>query len=155
MVISGLVVCEILNKPQTGWPFRMGALLAASGALGPFFWSKAYFWLAVPTSIVGLMLLPIAYVTFFLMMNRRSLLGAAMPVGGRRIAWNILMGTSVTVVTAASTYMIWKLTGAIGMGVLAAFFTAVAAAELLRAVRPVAREASGGLAPSRGFERPP
>lgn len=132
MVISGLVVCEMLNKPHTGWPFRLGAMLAASGALGPFFGSKAYFWIAVPTSIVGLMLLPIAYATFFLMMNRRSLLGAEMPNGRRRVLWNSFMGLSLAVVTPASIYMIWKQTGMAGIAVLLAFLGAVLAAEVIR-----------------------
>jgi hypothetical protein len=136
MLISGFVVCEMLNRPHTGWPFRLGSLLAGVGVLGPFFWSQAYFWLAVPTSIVGLALLPIAYVTFFLMMNRRSLLGASMPVGRRRIVWNTLMGISLVVVVSASVYMIWTQAGLTGMLALAGFLAAVAVAEVIRLLRP-------------------
>jgi Mn2+/Fe2+ NRAMP family transporter len=136
MVVSGLVVCEVLNRPHTGWPFRMGAMLAGVGILGPFFWSQAYFWLAVPTSIIGLMLLPIAYVTFFLMMNRRSLLGASMPVGRRRVVWNTLMGIALVVVITASLNMIWRTAGVGGMLALAGFLGAVGVAEVFRLTRP-------------------
>jgi Mn2+/Fe2+ NRAMP family transporter len=132
MLISGMVVCEALNRPHTGWTFRLGALLAAVGALGPFFWSRAAFWLAIPTSVLGLMLLPIAYVTFFLMMNRRSLLGSSMPTGGRRIAWNSLMGLALVVVLSASLYMLWRETGVWGFGILGTFLLAVGAAEVVR-----------------------
>ena len=38
-----------------------------------------------------LVVLPIAYFTFFFLMNRPALLGPNMPRGGRRFAWNVLM----------------------------------------------------------------
>src|SRR5690606_7575370 len=75
MLISGFVVCELRGVPPTGRAYRLGTLAAAVGALGPFVWSEAAFYLAVPTSVFGMALLPIAYWTFFLMMNSRRLLG--------------------------------------------------------------------------------
>lgn len=107
MLISGFVICEMFNLPQTGWPYRLAMLSAATGALGPFVWSKAAFWLAVPTSIFGLALAPIAYVTFFLLMNQKKLLGDAMPSGGKRLLWNVLMGIAVVIAVLASAYAIW------------------------------------------------
>ncbi|HWV58033.1 MAG TPA: divalent metal cation transporter [Longimicrobiales bacterium] len=132
MAVSGMVVCEAFGKPYGGWTFRLGALMAASGALGPFIWSRASFWLAIPTSIIGLMLLPIAYVTFFLMMNRRSLLGDAMPTGRRRVIWNTLMVIALVIVLSASFYMINQQTGLWGLGALALFLAAVGIAEVVR-----------------------
>ncbi|MCP4710780.1 MAG: divalent metal cation transporter, partial [Planctomycetes bacterium] len=67
MLINGFVVCEIFNLPMQGWPYRIGCLMPGIGILGPFFWTKAAFWLAVPTSVFGMVLLPIAYFTFFLL----------------------------------------------------------------------------------------
>ena len=65
MLISGFVICEMLGLPPTGWPFRAGTMVAGViGALGPFFWSGAAFYLAVPTSVFGFVLLPFAYITF-------------------------------------------------------------------------------------------
>jgi hypothetical protein len=62
------------------------------GVLGPFFWTgDAKVWLAVPTSVFAMVLLPIAYVVFALMMNNKTILGGDMPTGGRRILWNVLM----------------------------------------------------------------
>jgi Mn2+/Fe2+ NRAMP family transporter len=147
MLICGLVVCEVLGRPQNGWTFRLGSLLGASGALGPFFWSKASFWLAVPTSVIALMLLPIAYVTFLVMMNRRRLLGASMPAGWQRVGWNTLMGTAVTVVSAASLFMIVKQTGAWGVSLLALLLVGVGVAELR--ARDRARPEEPALAPVR------
>ena len=93
----------------------------------------------------GLMLLPIAYATFVLMMNRRSLLGDDMPIGWRRAAWNGLMLSSLAVVVATSLYMIRKQTGAIGFVVLVLFLAAVLGAEVYRWFRPTARAAAGNV----------
>ncbi len=107
MLISGFVLCEILGVPQGGVVHRAGTLVAGGvGALGPFFWSGAAFYLAVPTSVFGFVLLPFAYITFVLLMNQRSLLGDTMPSGGKRWLWNILMGGSATIATIGSLYMI-------------------------------------------------
>ena len=111
MLVSGFVVCEIFNVPTTGWPYRLGSLAAATGALGPFFWGKAAFWLAVPTSVFGLMLLPIAYLTFFLLLNQKSLLGDAMPRGGRRLLVNLVMGVATAIALFASGWAIWSKRG--------------------------------------------
>ncbi|MEZ6050581.1 MAG: divalent metal cation transporter [Planctomycetaceae bacterium] len=89
MLINGFVICEMLGLPSTGPVHRVGCYLA--GVSGPFIWSKAGFWLAVPTSMFGMCLLPIAYFAFLFMMNSKSLLGNAMPTGGKRLWWNILM----------------------------------------------------------------
>jgi hypothetical protein len=103
MLISGFVVCEMLGLPPKGWPHRLGCLAAVTGVLGPFVWSgEALFWLAVPTSVFGMMLLPIAYLSFFLLMNQKSLLGKEMPRGGKRFSWNLLMGIATAVATFAS-----------------------------------------------------
>lgn len=121
MLISGLIVCEFFGQPPKGRLFRVGCLAAATGVLGPFFWSKAAFWLAIPTSVFGITLLPIAYVTFFFLMNQKSLLGEDRPSGGRRLCWNTLMGISATAATGCSVYMIWKKAGQVGIGALAMF----------------------------------
>ncbi|MEM7393797.1 MAG: divalent metal cation transporter, partial [Verrucomicrobiota bacterium] len=110
MLISGFTFCEILNLPHTGWPHRIGCLVAGIGVIGPFIWSKAAFWLAVPTSLFGMCLLPIAYLTFFLMMNSKSLLGDALPQGGKRIQWNVLMGIALAASIIGAGYSIWSRT---------------------------------------------
>ncbi len=136
MLISGLCICEICGLPPTGWPFRLGTLAAATGVLGPFLWSKASFYLAIPTSVFGLTLLPIAYLTFFLLMNQKSLLGDQRPAGGKRIAWNVLMGIAASVATCASVYMVWVKAGWWGIGGVVAF---AAAAIVVHFVRPRAQ----------------
>ncbi len=129
MVISGMVLCEVFNKPKSKWLFRLGVLAPGLGVLGPFFWDQAYFWLAIPTSILTLLLLPIAYVTFLLMMNNKALMGRHMPKGKKRIAWNTLMIGAVALISSASLYMLWMRGGLWGLGVLLLFLAAVGIAE--------------------------
>lgn len=72
-------------------------MFPAVGALWPFIWgSKSGAYLAVVAATFGFTLLPMAYVTFAVMMNSRRLLGDDLPRGGRRIAWNLLMAAALT-----------------------------------------------------------
>ena len=106
MLVNGFVICEMLGLKSEGTPHRLGCFLAACvGAAGPFLWTgDAKLWLAVPTSMFGMVLLPIAYFTFYLMMNSKSLLGDNLPTGGKRIAWNVLMGIAA-VMAAIGSYV--------------------------------------------------
>jgi hypothetical protein len=133
MLISGFVICEIFDLPPTGWPHRLGTLCAATGALGPFFWNKAKFWLAVPTSVFCFILLPIAYWAFFFMMNQRKLLKDEMPTGGRRVAWNVLMGIAATVASIASVITVQDKAGAKGLAAVVVF---VGLAVVVHFMRP-------------------
>lgn len=115
MLASGLVICEMLNLPATGWTYRLATLTAAIGALGPFVWSKAAFWLAIPTSVFGFILLPLAYLTFLLLMNQRKVLGPEMPRGASRWTWNSLMTLATAVAGCGSLIMVWKKGGPWGL----------------------------------------
>ena len=48
--------------------------MVAVGALGPFFWKDAAPYLAVPTSVFAMVLLPIAYFAFLFLTNQESYL---------------------------------------------------------------------------------
>jgi len=120
MTINGHAICEILGKPHSGSTFLGGALLAGLGVLGPFFWQDAAFWLAVPTSILGFTLIPVAYLSFFLLMNNARVLGRERPQGATRIMWNGFMLLSLFVMGTAAMYVAWnKSWGAIPFGKIA------------------------------------
>jgi hypothetical protein len=110
MLINGFVVCEMLGVPSRGWPHRLGCYMAGlTGALGPFLWrGDAKFWLAVPTSVFGMMLLPIAYITFFCLLNSKSLLGENRPQGRKRLQWNVAMGVAVALACFGSGWSLWS-----------------------------------------------
>jgi hypothetical protein len=125
MLITGFALCEIFDVEPSGWRHRLGCHVAGIGVLGPFVWTgDAKFWLAVPTSVFGMVFIPIAYWTFFMMMNSERLLGADRPRGGRRILANTLMLVAAIVVTPASIYSAFRQGGWFGVAGLGAFVLA-------------------------------
>jgi len=139
MLINGFVVCEMLGLEQGGWPHRVGSLLPAVGVLGPFFWTQAAPWLAVPTSKFAMVLIPIAYFTFFLFMNQKKFLGDNMPTGGKRVVWNLLMVLSVSLATLGSLWSLWSWKQWTGIAVFAGFIVLALFVHLLRPAKPVVR----------------
>ena len=110
MLINGYVFREMMGDPDGAFPFILGVLIAGiSGASWMFLWDgQSKFWLAIFASVFGAMLLPIAYVTFFLMMNSKRIMGTERPTGGSRLIWNVLMAAAVLV---ASGWAITAITG--------------------------------------------
>ncbi|MGJ8725892.1 MAG: divalent metal cation transporter [Roseibacillus sp.] len=90
--------------------FFLGCTLSGlAGCCFPLLWtgeSKAA--LAVPTSVIGGSLIPIAYFTFFLMMNSKKILGEHRPEGKTRLIWNALMLFATSIATSGS---VWVLLG--------------------------------------------
>ena len=133
MTINGLCLCELLGKPPSGWFQRYGSLMVSVGALGPFFWTDAAPYLAIPTSVFAMVLLPIAYFAFFLLMNQKSFMGANMPIGGKRILWNVLMTLAAGAAAFGSVWSLWSKLQWTGIGLLAAF---IALCVVVHFVRP-------------------
>ena len=121
MTINGLCFCELLNKPARGWPQRIGSLMVVVGALGPFFWKDAAPYLAVPTSVFAMVLLPIAYFAFFLLMNQKTFMGNNMPRGGRRVLWNVLMALASGAAAFGSIWSLWSKLRWFGIGLFLGF----------------------------------
>ena len=115
MLISGFTFCEVLGLPHEGKYHRIGSLLPALGVLGPFVWSHAEFYLAIPTSNFGMALLPIAYLTFLFCMNSPRVLGEHMPRGRSRVIWNVLMGIAVLLSAVGAGWSVWNNTGWYGV----------------------------------------
>lgn len=109
MLINGYAFCELVGAPQGGKAHLVGCIVAGlAGASWPLLWDgPAKLWLAILTSSFGMMLLPIAYFTFLMMMNSKSLLGNEKPQGGKMLLWNILMIISVLGALAAAGAAIW------------------------------------------------
>ncbi|MFO1054666.1 MAG: divalent metal cation transporter [Planctomycetota bacterium] len=132
MLICGFVIAEMTGLPANSRKVRLWSLLGATGALGPFLWSGASPWLAVPTSMFGMTLLPIAYWTFLLLMNNRRVLGDAMPRGRERMVWNLLMLTATLLATFASAWSIWTQGGKVATGIAVCFVAAAIATGRVR-----------------------
>lgn len=135
MTINGLCLCELLNKPRGGWTQRIGSLMVVLGVLGPLFYTQAAFWLAIVASVCCMTLLPIAYFTFFFMMNQKSLLGDSRPRGGRRLLWNVLMGIACGLASFGSLWALWAKVRWVGIGAFGGFIVLVAVVHFVRKPR--------------------
>ncbi len=98
MLINGFALCEMVGEKSAGMLYKIGCILPGiTGAIGALYLWKGdtLFYLAVPTSRFGMVLLPIAYIAFFCLMNNKKLLGDALPQGRAKTVWNSLMGIAV------------------------------------------------------------
>jgi Mn2+/Fe2+ NRAMP family transporter len=121
MTINGLCFCELLGRPPRGWTQKFGTLMVSVGALGPFFWTEAAPYLAIPTSVFAMVLLPIAYFAFFLLMNQKTFMGNNMPTGGKRILWNVLMALASGAAAFGSVWSLWSKLRWLGIVLLITF----------------------------------
>ena len=125
MVINGFCVTEMTGRDGDRVVQRLGALLpGVVGGLGFLaLWGddQARFWLAVPTSNFGMVLLPIAYIAFFFMMNSPSLLGDAMPKGKLRIVVNAVMLAAIIAASVGAGLSVWANVGWIGVAFAVGF----------------------------------
>ena len=113
MLINGFAFGELFgNYNSVPWRVIGSALCVAVGVCWVILWdgeSKTY--LAIVAGTFAILLLPIAYFAFFLLMNSRSLLGVEKPTGVRMFIWNILMIFSLVIVSIfAYTSLAVKLT---------------------------------------------
>jgi len=97
MLINGYAFAEIAGTYNSTWVRSLGAV--AAGVMG-FCWfliwtGASRTWLIIVASTFAAILLPIAYISFFALMNSKTLLGDEKPTGGRMTVWNILMGIGV------------------------------------------------------------
>ncbi|MCH6256123.1 divalent metal cation transporter [Puniceicoccaceae bacterium K14] len=110
MLMNGLAFQELFGRPGNKNVHYLGcAVSGIAGFAGPFIWKGgAAAALAIPTSVIGGSLIPIAYFTFLLLMNSKKVLGEDRPKGTARLVWNVLMGLATGIATFGS---IWVLSG--------------------------------------------
>ena len=150
MLINGFTICEMFNLPMSGTAYRVGSFLPGiTGALGfLFLWgdSESRLALAIPTSVFGLCLLPLAYITFILLMNNRTVLGDNMLQGGKRTAMNIAMGVAFVAASIGAGFAIWSKTkfyfgsGWYGVGAVAMLVVAAIVIRPIPEAEPEAEE---------------
>jgi len=104
MLVSGFALCEVCGGRAGGTAFKIGACIPALGMFGPLVFGKMQMWLMVPISVFCFFFIPIAYITFFVLMNNRRFLGDDMPRGVKRLIWNTGMLIAIVVVTAGGAY---------------------------------------------------
>lgn len=140
MLINGFCLTEAFNLPLGGLGHRIGSIIPGiTGALGfLIIWSTqgvSFAWLAIPTSVFGMALLPIAYLTFLLMMNSKSLLGEHRPEGGARLAMNIGLLAALFAAGVGAGYAVWSKVQWYGVGAVIAFIALALLVHVIRKAR--------------------
>ncbi len=115
IMINGYAFNEMTNTKGYGKAYFIGCLIAGlSGASWFILWDgPAKTWLSILVSSFAIMFLPIAYVTFFMLMNSKKILGDDKPTGLSWVIWNVLMICAVIgAIAAAYVSIADKVTGA-------------------------------------------
>jgi manganese transport protein len=89
MVVCGFTVCEMFKLEYTVKRYRTFTLVPVIGLLGVV--TTTPLWLPVAASAIAFTMLPIAYLTFLIMNNRRSYIGDAVGRGWKRILFNTIL----------------------------------------------------------------
>ena len=96
MLVSGFIICEMLGWEPVGVRYRVATLAPAVGFLGTVLWTKLL-WIAVPTSAACGALLPLAYIGFIVLMNKKEFMKEHRPTGTAAVLWNLGMGLALAV----------------------------------------------------------
>jgi Mn2+/Fe2+ NRAMP family transporter len=104
MLVAGFALCEMLGIEATGWRYRLSCLLPAPAFLGVILWTSMGTWIALPAFTIGLVMLPIAYIGWFLLQNSSRFLGEDRPRGPSAVRWNTVLGISLLVTLASVAY---------------------------------------------------
>ncbi|MBK1875915.1 divalent metal cation transporter [Pelagicoccus mobilis] len=132
MLINGFALCEMLGLPDKGVWHRFGCMLPGIGVLGPLVWKEASFWVVVPTATIGLVALPLAYLSFFALFNNKELLGEERVEGGKRTVLNVLMVAAILFVSFGCIWAAYDKAGNVGLLGIAIFLAMVVVAHFRR-----------------------
>ncbi len=135
MLINSLCFCELLNRPLKGWTQFFGGLMVSLSLVGVLLWKDAQMWLAIPTSVFCMTLLPLAYLSFWLLLNQRKLLKDDMPRGAKWWLWNILLAISFTLSAIGAVWSIYSRVGVNGFWIIAGFLGLVLIAHIYRKLK--------------------
>jgi len=104
MVVCGFTFCEMFGLEYTARRYRIFTLVPAIGIFGVAF--KYPLWMPVAASAICLTLLPLAYISFFIMNNRKSYLGAETGSGVTRILLNSILVIAILAATAGAAVLV-------------------------------------------------
>lgn len=104
MVCCGFTVCEMFGLEYTPARYRLFTLTPAVGLLGVMVPNPL--WLPVLASAIAFTMLPIAYLAFLLLNNKRSYLGDAVGSGWKRAAFNTVLGLALALAVVGASIRI-------------------------------------------------
>ena len=104
MLVSGFAICEMFKIEPVGWKYKLATMFPIPGILGAVLWNKMGTWIAIPTSAITLIMLPVAYIAFFLLNNSKKYLGKDKPKGSRAFWWNLAMIVAISITVISAVY---------------------------------------------------
>jgi len=104
MTCCGFVLQEMFGLEPSTWRFRLFAMTPAIGIFGVVF--QLPFWFPVFASAICFTMLPIAYLIFLVLNNRRSYIGDAVGKGLKRAVFNTLLVLALLMAVIGSSIMI-------------------------------------------------
>ena len=109
MLICGFAACEMFGVEPGGWRYRLACLIPAPGVAGVVLWQYVGPWIAIPASAICGLMLPIAFIAFFILNNSKKYLGEHKPTGTKALVWNIAMLVSISATMASIIYYLVSL----------------------------------------------
>jgi len=107
MLICGFVLSEMFHFELHGRAYKAATMLANIGIIGAFY--QMPFWLPVIVSSFNLLMMPVAYLCFFLLQNSKSYLGGEVNRGIKGMAWNAVLVAAILVVGAGAVVKVMSL----------------------------------------------
>jgi hypothetical protein len=104
MLCCGAAAGAMFNWEPHSRNYRLALLLPTPAVLGVFLWSTMGAYIVLPTSAICGLLLPIAYVGWLFLNNRKDYLGEDRPVGRRATIFNGAMILCIATVLASVCY---------------------------------------------------
>ena len=104
MLCCGSAAAAMFNWPENSLKYKLALLAPTPAILGVFVWSSMGAYVVLPTSAICGFLLPIAYIGWAILNNKKAYLGNAMPTGNKRLFINIAMALCIITVLASVTY---------------------------------------------------
>jgi Mn2+/Fe2+ NRAMP family transporter len=114
MLICGFVLSEMFHFELHGWAYRGSTMLANIGIVGAFY--EMPFWLPVAVSSFNLLMMPVAYICFFVLQNRKSYLGGEVCHGPKGLVWNGILLLAILVVAGGAVVKVLSVLGIGGGG---------------------------------------
>lgn len=105
MVVCGFTLCEMSGKEYTTARYRKFTLVPAIGILGVV--TTTPIWFPIAASAICFTMLPIAYVMFLILNNKRSYIGDAVGRGVGRLVFNVILVVALAVATIGSCIKIY------------------------------------------------
>jgi manganese transport protein len=107
MLICGFILSEMFHFELHGRAYKASTMLANVGIVGAFY--QMPFWLPVIVSSFNLLMMPVAYICFFVLQNSKGYLGDEVSRGVKGTVWNAVLILAILVVAVGAVVKVMSL----------------------------------------------